>query len=294
MKKLILSICVALSILATSLAEASPKIVYLISMPRSLTTAFERSMKARGDFKIVHEPFWQFNLKRELNFKDIHENEGMGKISRESKTVQEIIDAIDSLADSSQSPVFVKDFAATTAYEFMNNEAYVKRSDVQFVFLFREPEKTILSYFRMLRAMPEEIRFAWDPPRLMSYRTLLEFYQFVASTKGIAPVLIQADDLATNPKGIIEKVCSAVGIPFLEKSLHWEPGYQEEWHPRAGLWHTGATNSTGFVSTKNLPGKLTLDQTTEEERNLFEKIYSENRESYETLKSLATKATKVE
>ena len=38
------------------------------------------------------------------------------------------------------------------------------------------------------------------------------------------PPVIDADDLLENPAVIVEKWCDAVGLPFINSVLSWEPG----------------------------------------------------------------------
>jgi len=64
---------------------------------------------------------------------------------------------------------------------------------------------------------------------------------------GYAPPVIDSDDLLENPHGIVEAYCKAVGIPYLEEALSWEPGGREEvsWYD-GGSWHANLRGSDGL------------------------------------------------
>ena len=50
-----------------------------------------------------------------------------------------------------------------------------------------------------------------------------------------------------NPHGIVEAYCTAVGIPYIEAALSWEPGERDEvsWYD-GGSWHTNLRDSDGL------------------------------------------------
>ena len=37
-------------------------------------------------------------------------------------------------------------------------------------------------------------------------------------------MVIDSDDLLEHPRNIVEAYCDAVGIPFIEDALSWDPG----------------------------------------------------------------------
>ncbi len=269
-----------------------PAIIYLISMPRSLTTVFERSMKARGDLVIVHEPFWQMYIKESLNMRP-EVCDGMGPIAKQSEDFDDVLNGLDNLAASTEKSVFVKDFVGRTLDEFRRRPNYVKRPDVQFVLLFREPEKTVLSYLSNFRSLPHEVAPLFHPRSAICYDKLLEFHQHLTEIRGHSPLVIHGPALLVDPRATMQKVCTAVGLPFSEKAFTWEPGYQDEWNPIACLWHERVTRSTEFnaaidsVGGSGTTNRITKDQLTENEKSLYEEIVQDNGCAYEALKALA-------
>ena len=69
----------------------------------------------------------------------------------------------------------------------------------------------------------------------------------LADNTGKAPPVIDSDDLLENPHGIVEAYCNAVGIPYIEAALSWEPGNREEtsWYD-GGSWHANLRGSDGL------------------------------------------------
>ena len=69
----------------------------------------------------------------------------------------------------------------------------------------------------------------------------------LCDTLGRAPPVIDSDDLLENPQHIVESYCHAVGIPYIEEALSWEPGARAavRWYA-GGSWHANLKDSDGF------------------------------------------------
>ena len=59
--------------------------------------------------------------------------------------------------------------------------------------------------------------------------------------------MIDSDDVLANPFGVVQAWCEAVGIPFIERALSWEPGPRDEvsWWD-GGSFHELLRNSDGL------------------------------------------------
>ena len=86
----------------------------------------------------------------------------------------------------------------------------------------------------------------------------------VWSNTGKTPVVIDSDDLLEKPHGTVEAYCNAVGIPFIEEALSWEPGARDEvsWWD-GGIFHDNLRNSNGlkpqkrnYVEVNDLPDRV--------------------------------------
>ena len=59
-------------------------------------------------------------------------------------------------------------------------------------------------------------------------------------------MVIDADDLLSDPATMMKKYCDAVGFEFNESMLHWETGLVDDWIWDT-LWYRTVSSSTGFI-----------------------------------------------
>lgn len=74
------------------------------------------------------------------------------------------------------------------------------------------------------------------------------------------PMVLDAKDLLTDPKGVLRLVCERLGIPFEEEMMRWPAGPKPEDGIWARHWYAGVHASTGFqayrAKTEPFPEKL--------------------------------------
>ena len=104
-------------------------------------------------------------------------------------------------------------------------------------FLIRDPAKTITS---MYKHWPD---FAEGEVGFPEQRAL---FDLLTALNGAPPPVIDSDDLLENPVAMTEAFCEAVGIPFVEKALSWEPGGDPSAHSwwDGGSFHENLAKST--------------------------------------------------
>jgi hypothetical protein len=201
-----------------------PPILALWSAPRSRSTAFAAMMAERGDYAVLHEPF--------SHVKNFGESEVDGRLV---KTEDELIPALRRLAQAG--PLFFKDTTDFYYPGLLADRAFL--AEPVHTFLIRHPAEAIASHYLMHPGLArDEIGFAW----------LAEIYDAVAAATGRTPVVISADDLVERPHELVRAYCEAVGIPFLEHALSWQPGMRQDWS-RTARWHERASETAGFVRT---------------------------------------------
>jgi hypothetical protein len=74
-------------------------------------------------------------------------------------------------------------------------------------------------------------------------------YTMLCENSNTPPLVIDADDLVHHPRAVIGAFCEEVGIPFIEKSLHWENIPQTTsltWWIGGDWHHDNLKKSTGF------------------------------------------------
>jgi hypothetical protein len=203
------------------------RILALWSVPRSISTGFERMMMERGDFKVIHEPFSYFFYAKEKLAEAVH----MNVDPNAPLDFPDILDHI--LSQAETAPVFFKDMCYHA----------ISRADREFLghfantFIIRDPAWTLPSHHKL------------NPDFTMEetgYEAQHRMFEIVADMTGEAPVVVDAEDLVDDPHGIVKTYCKAVDIPFISESLTWKAEFKPEWKTWE-KWHLDAADSTGFM-----------------------------------------------
>ena len=208
------------------------RIVALWAVPRSTSTAFEWMMRQRGDLDCMHEPFGEAWYQGEDPF---WPRLKPGDKTTPGLTIESVWDGI--RARASREPVFLKDFPHYINHmwtpEFLSHFTHA--------FLIRDPAKTLTSMYDKWPDFDEgEVGFP-------EQRAL---FDLLAALHGAPPPVIDSDDLLENPTGMVAAFCEAVGIPFIEDALSWEPGVDAgdySWWD-GGSFHANLKASTGLKS----------------------------------------------
>jgi hypothetical protein len=215
----------------------SHRIIVLWSVPRSVSTSFERMMMARGDHVVFDEPFsrsYYFGPDR--------------RSARYTDTLpsSSAADVLASIEDASQErPVFVKDMAYQAASVLGHD--LLKRFEN--CFLVRDPASTLRSLARHWPDFTDE-ETGWAH---------LEEAATIVDTLGQSRVVLDADPLCQDPAGVVEQWCARMELPYIEEALTWEPGMRDEWD-LWGDWHASTSRATGFRQLREAPPPPTPDE----------------------------------
>ena len=205
------------------------KILALWATPRSTSTAFEWMMRMRGDMTCFHEPFGEAWYQGE--------DARWPRIRPDSPRTPGLTFAgvwAELQAAASKGPVFSKDFPHYIEHlwsdDFLDHFTHS--------FLIRDPAKVATS---MYKNWPDFVL------KEIAFVEQRELFDRLADKHGEIPPLIDSDDLLENPQGIIDAYCAAVGIPYIEEALSWEPGERDEvsWYD-GGSWHANLRGSDGL------------------------------------------------
>jgi len=263
----------ALLIVATSTLSAydfSKKrhpLIVVLSIPRSVTTALERSFIERGDLEIIHEPWCSQWVLQYGKF-----DESIPDFVKSLATFEEMRDYLLDL--SVHKSVFVKDFSFSTYPMILEDPAFLADPDVCFIFYIRNPRDVIASYYKR----EPDFRDSF-----VDYKALYEIFKEIARSKKQQPLVINSEDLLNNPPQALQKICSGAGIPFTEKMLSWEPGMLEMWRCYS-TWHQDAAHSSAFYS-KPSSDEDPFASLPSGERERLECLYERNIAYYELLKA---------
>ncbi len=222
------------------------KILVLWATPRSTSTAFEWMMRMRGDMTCFHEPFGEAWYKGE--------DARWPRIRPDSDRVPGLTFASiwdDLLTAAAQGPVFSKDFPHYV--EHLWSDEFLDHFNHSF--LIRDPAKVTTS---MYKHWPD---FELKEVAFVEQRAL---FDRLCDRLGAAPPVIDSDDLLEDPFGVVEAYCNAVGIPYIEQALSWEPGDRDEvsWYD-GGSWHANLRDSDGlkpqprrYIDISEAPDKI--------------------------------------
>lgn len=259
---------------------AENKIVYLISPPRSLSTAFLRMIEGRGDFIIINEPSVRIMEKNNTNkyykntltsFDQVKE-----KILHESKT----------------SNVFVKEISRSVKDFLLQDQNLVKKENIYFIFLVRNPHHSIISFYKkILHIFP-------NFSDIIGYESTYEILKYVQKNSPNKPLIILSEDLYNNPSQTIEEFCQSCDLDWNQNALHWtnlgdDFTGQNEWNEtkqkaQTYHWHGDAIKSSGFITphmyATDKNGIATFEEIMNiEDRKQCKKIYYENLKYYDLI-----------
>ncbi|CAM9747193.1 unnamed protein product [Chrysoparadoxa australica] len=215
-------------------------IVILWSVPRSVSSAFEKAMIQRSDSVCFHEPFarpFYYGIDRlglRFEYEPIDQNTSFAKVAAKIQSDQ-----------PGKSLMFSKDMAYYLYDESMqltkNPAVQALLRDVVNTFIIRNPAKSIPSLYKG----NIDTKFGDFVASECGFRQQLALFKHVTEELGQKAIVIDADDLLCDPEGMMRQYCAAVEIPFEHSMLSWEAGKVKEFQGFDG-WHTETEKSTGF------------------------------------------------
>src|SRR5918997_6011077 len=200
------------------------KPIALWAVPRSLSTAFERSFVERDDIEVLHEPFSASYYYGENRLSDRYSDVEPNAEYNYDRVLAEVL-------RPRGRRVFLKDMAyhakGVMGPEFISN--FVN------TFIVRDPKYVLSSLHKM-----------WPDFTLeeAGYEELYWAFRY-ATEAGEDPVVVDAMTFSENPVGVLSAYCEHVGVPFRSDYLSWQPAEVPEWE-RWDEWHDKAQESTGI------------------------------------------------
>jgi hypothetical protein len=104
-------------------------------------------------------------------------------------------------------------------------------------FLIREPRLVIASFVKLV-----------DDPAIedTGYRQQFEIFEMVRGWSNKTPAVIDARDVLSNPRHVLQKLCEALDIEFMGEMLSWEPGLRATDGVWAKYWYKEVESTTSF------------------------------------------------
>jgi hypothetical protein len=235
----------------------APVNIAMWSGPRNISTAMMYAFGNRPDCLAWDEPFYAFSLLTHGNDHPMRE---------------EIIAAYDSDWTSLVAACLAPPpDGKSVFYQKHMTHHRLKGFDRAWIlgltnaFLIRRPERVLASYTR---------KWADVTLRDIGFVEQVEIFDLVAQHQGRAPAVIDADDVLTDPRGVLTRLCAACGIPFDSHMLSWPKGpksFDGIWAPH---WYNAVWESEGFASPQARPVELnnTLARIADAARPLYERL----------------------
>ena len=203
------------------------------SGPRNLSTAMMYSFAARDDCTVWDEPYYAAYLSSTgLEHPMRAEILAAGEQNAECVAAHCLEKGSDNKPNS-----YLKLMTQHMLPEF--DRSWM--SGVTNVFLIRHPAKVMASYLAKRESSTiNDIGF-WQQEAL---------FRRVTDATGEPPVVIDSEDILSDPAKALQSLCKSIGLPFQDRMLRWSKGphkYDGVWAPH---WYKSVWQSTGFTKKR--------------------------------------------
>tara|TARA_B110000263_G_C15210860_1_gene465139 strand:+ start:230 stop:952 length:723 start_codon:yes stop_codon:yes gene_type:complete len=201
--------------------------IFMWSGPRNLSTALMRSFENRNDAEVWDEPFYAYYLK-ETNKDHPMANKIIQKYENDSKKIIKKIVSFEKI-----DKIF---------YQKHMTHHMLEQTNLNWIshgincFLIRDPKDVILSYSKKnILTDSNDIGF---PMQLKIFNMVKKFSKKI--------IVINADDLSSNPKKILQLLCKNLDISFSEKMINWPKGERKTDGIWESIWYNNVKSSSKF------------------------------------------------
>lgn len=213
-----------------SIKPDDTKRIAMWSGPRNISTAMMRSFENRPDSIVWDEPFYAAYL-LDTGLEHPMRDEVIADGEQDWRAV---VNRIVARQPDNVSVFYQKHMTHHMVPRF--DRSWL--SDVINCFLIRSPEAVLASY----SAKRADVTL-----RDIGFVEQAEIFDFVADRDGAAPLVVDADEVLNNPRGVLSALCKSCGIEFHERMLHWPAGRRSSDGVWAAHWYGAVEQSTGFA-----------------------------------------------
>ncbi len=209
------------------------------SGPRNISTAMMRSFENRPDCVVWDEPFYAHYL---------------AETGLDHPLAERIIAAYESdwraVAARATGPVpdggeiFYQKHMTHHILPHMDLECL---RGMRHAFLIRDPARVLMSY------VDKRAQVTLADLGLTQQQRLFEA---VEKTEGRLPPVLDADDVLSDPDGMLRALCAALAIPFHAAMLSWPAGRRDSDGLWAAHWYGAVEQSTAFVASQAAPARV--------------------------------------
>ena len=219
-----------------------PLRIAMWSGPRNISTAMMRSFGNRPDTSVIDEPFYAAYLAA-TGIEHPFRAETLANYPNDWRDVLPVI-----LGPAPEGrPIFYQKHMAHHMLPGFGRDWIAKCRNA---FLIRPPEDVLASYVEKREEVAlEDIGFVQQS----------ELFEREADRLGGAPPVIDGNDVLSDPRGTLSRLCGALAIPFSERMLRWPAGKRESDGVWAPAWYDTVERSTGFTLRRAQPKPLLRD-----------------------------------
>ena len=250
-------------------------IVHCWSSPRSRSTAFMYSWNSRSDCVSLDEPLYRDWLDERKERKDVYRpykekllngctdgNEEGEKWNMQQLSIQRRIEIMLSSNKSEvnhndgnkQKIVFCKHMAKHFELFDFEKNIQLKRSEDDgtifgdrhvHVLLLRDPVAIASSW---KAASSNHGNALLNPDEIGTIPILSIYSKLMSFNKTSSTIIIDSDNLASNPEHALQCLCDQIQIPFQKEMLSWSIGPKQCDGPWASFWYSEVHKSSGWNS----------------------------------------------
>jgi len=199
------------------------------SGPRNISTAMMRAWDNRGDAFVCDEPLYAHYLAQTGR-----QHPGTAEVIAAGETdVKKVIDWLLGPVPGGKHVFYQKHMSHHLLPDM--DRGWLRR--VTNCFLIREPREVITS---LIKHVPD----ATLPDT--GFPQQAEIFERVIEWTGKVPSVVDARDVLNDPRGVLGRLCEAVGVAFTDRMLSWPPGLRETDGVWAKYWYKEVETTTSF------------------------------------------------
>lgn len=230
------------------------------SGPRNLSTALMRSFEARGDTRVVDEPLYACYL-ASTGLDHPMAAEVIASGQRDWRAVARAL----TQNGPAEPPIF---YQKHMAHHLMPEIERDWLEELEHAFLIRDPAEVLAS---LDAKYPDPTLADTGLPQQ------LELFEARAARDGVAPPVVDARDLLSDPERTLRALCAALHLDYTPRMLSWAPGRRSTDGVWASHWYGSVETSTGFgpprESRLHVPARL--EPLLEEARPYYQTLHAQ-------------------
>lgn len=217
------------------------------SGPRNISTVMMRSWENRPDTRVIDEPFYAHYLNET----------GIDHPGRAEVIASQPTDWREVARQLSEAPIGAEIYFQKhmTLHVLPEMDLGWARS-LRHYFLIRDPLFVVNSYVKKRPRVDSDD---------IGVKRQLSLFQELREITGRPIPILDANDVLSQPREMMEELCARMEVPFLEEMLHWPAGPRKSDGCWAKHWYHAVEASTGFA-----PFEAPVIEVTPEQRAVAE------------------------